>query len=773
MDHLPFSNDARFPSLKIPYLCSHVETYDGLGLKGFTLRTKWETEGSEAKWYARDAAARAQSWLYLGLLEELLGELFDRQLFLERNSPEQEHITSRRLPPLLKDWCRSSFRSLNPFRRPLQPEDLATRTGESLVDALTLVEEQSEILDSEVPSARSIALSIKILLWSIRNAVISYAPMMWTLTELKPRQSRLLKTRMLESGMCPYWTEIYLTRYSSALLYCMSSLDLPRVMEHGSCSVKSCIAHNLDKREYTTRHVRDDCQCSMTTPNVDKIVAVIQDGNVPIMAMRTLLSGEIALEVTQTRFRLAYTAISHVWSGGLGNPSSNSLPQCQLKMIREDLMVARQSRRKVPHRNDTGFHILRQNGSRKQDSPQEFFWMDTLCIPVNHGKDLRLKAISQMYFIYARADNVLVFDPELQQIDHDRVSKLNLRLQVLASSWMTRCWTFQEARLSRLLAIKLHSGLYDLATDYAHQRQREPGNKNAPSTDFWTDEQELGLEALCFFEDIWPLIDARPDRKPNSLRSNPSDSETDMAAEFTQIWNQLSERSTSVKSDRLTILAILLDLNAHEILSLRSEERMRAILRSLSSIPLSLLFEPHPGPFVNQHKCSWIPLHPTGRLSMKYGFIKRDEENNGFQISLSEIKASGYFLPAKDSQRHRFVIELAPRSQSHAWIRTVPRPSHPKSTDHLSACILLYRFAGSADSSEWLAGARFLVNALDKEKETYKIVYDCALQFLPMRPVTADLPPAPDDYPTIDAEPMPRSVTLLLDCGEYIANSQT
>ena len=772
MDHLPYSNEAILPPIQIPYLCSHVEIYDGFGLKGFTQRAKWKVEGSEIEWYARDAAARAQSWLYFGLLEELLGEPFKRHLFIEKVSREQEYITSQRLPSLLKDWCYSNFRTLNPFRRPLRPEELVSKTGERLVDILTLVEEQSEILDSEVPTARLTSLSIKTLIWSFKNAIITYTPVLWTWAELRPRQSRLIKMRMLESGICPYWTEIYLTRYSSALLYCMSSLATCGSIDHENCNVEACVAYNLDKQKYTTRHVQNDCQCSMTTPDVNRIVTIIRNGDVPIMAMNTLPSGDITLEVTQTRYKLAYTAISHVWSGGLGNPSSNSLPQCQLKMIKENLMIARQSRRKVQHRTNKDYHILRQNESYKRDSAKEHFWMDTLCIPVNHGKDIRLKAIAEMDTVYVKADNVLVLDPVLQRIDPDGESKLNLRLQVLSSSWMTRCWTFQEARLSRLLAIKLRTGLYHLGTDYYYQRQREPGNKDAPSTDFWTDRKELELEALSFFEEIWPLIDARPNRKPNALRSSVSDSETDMAADLIQVWNQLIERSTSVKDDRLTILAILLDLNAHEILSLRSEERMRAVLRSRSSIPLSFLFEPQYGPVINQRKCSWIPAVPTGKLSMEYGLMKIDEEKNCYQISFSETKVSGYILAAKDSQYSRFLIDVDRPSQSDIWIRAMPDPDHAEPAGDRSVCILLYRSAGPTSSSEWLPGARFLITTIDVEKETYTIVYDCALQSTLTRPLIADSAPVLDDYVKIKAESITKPAKILLECGECMVKNQ-
>lgn len=63
--------------------------------------------------------------------------------------------------------------------------------------------------------------------------------------------------------------------------------------------------------------------------------------------------------------------------------------------------------------------------------------MDTLCIPVSLGKTLRRKAIAQMNFLFSGADNVLVIDSSLQPVAENSVSRLQLRLQLACSPWMT------------------------------------------------------------------------------------------------------------------------------------------------------------------------------------------------------------------------------------------------------------------------------------------------------------------------------------------------
>lgn len=103
---------------------------------------------------------------------------------------------------------------------------------------------------------------------------------------------------------------------------------------------------------------------------------------------------------------------------------------------------------------------------RRKRRHDELFWMDTFCIPVQAGKATRRKAIGQMDFTFAGADNVLVLDPVLRSMSRRAVSKLQLRLHVACSVWMTRCWTFQEACLARAWHVALRTNLYEPAVDW-------------------------------------------------------------------------------------------------------------------------------------------------------------------------------------------------------------------------------------------------------------------------------------------------------------------
>lgn len=779
MDHLPYPKSASLPKLKIPYLCGEVEIYDGLGLRDFPQRKRWITDTPSSQWYTCNATARAQSWLYFGLLEELFGKSFERQTLISNSTTGHQHIGSYRLRALLKEWAQKNSWYHRPltylsyswsfledfFALPILKEiaeipslrgRLLPRLDERLMESLKVAEEQSEILDSEVPSARLIALSIKTLIWSIRNSLITCVPDHRTKPDFIPRQSRLLRSRMLESGKCPYWTEVYLKRYSVAMVYYIAaSRSPPWDVSHWKCSEGQCIAYDVDTQRYTTKHVKDDCPCDSVSPNIQHVAKIIRDGRVPLMVLRVLPTGLFALDVASAKYGLHYTAISHVWSGGLGNPSSNDLPQCQLEKIREGLILAREKAR-LSLGDDSTLVKLNPDAveHQKRKHSNEVFWMDTLCIPVNLGKELRQKAITQMDLIFAGADNVLILDPQLQLISHDEASKLQLSVQILCFPWMTRCWTFQEARLARVWVVYLSSGLYDPARGFRHESSLELRVKQVK--EIWTDIRELELEAISFCQELLPLADRG------------LDPEVVEAAELARIWCQLSERSTTKFGDRLIILATLLDLSAGEILSLALKERMRAILRTRNSLPLSLLFLPQPGPVIDNAKCRWIPVYPSRSITTEYGSMAKDQGSSCFQFTLSQIKASGFLLDAKDSQCHLFLITQNSPFTFKAWIRANPCEGVTGNPTLKTACILNWQSSRPQDSRKGLVGARFFVQNISRDASSYTLVYDCPLVYTLIRPTQGAPSSKADEYPEIKVSLMSEAATVSLDCGKTL-----
>lgn len=384
--------------------------------------------------------------------------------------------------------------------------------------------------------------------------------------------------------------------------------------------------------------------------------------------------------------------------------------------------------------------------------------MDTLCIPVNAGKSIRRKAIAQMNFTFAGADNVLVLDPVLRTLSKKSVSKLQLRVQVACSIWMTRCWTFQEACLARAWHVALRTTLYEPAIDY--RREVDPLYRVWNQQTIWTDEAELEHEAVSFYGKMWPLVDQDPDYKPPIVRSNDGGD----IFRFTKIWNELDQRSTTRRQDRLIILAILLDLDAGEIMSLKVEDQMKAVLGTQKLLPLSLLFEPQLELAASETKCGWIPLYPEGSVSTTYGCMTQNHSREHYHFTLADIKANGFILDAKHSHIDQGLIH---QTFPYAFKGRIRISARADSSTHCTAratCIILSRMEMISSSRRSpLIGARFVVQNNDSNRKSYTLLYDSPLIY---QKITSTESLSQDEYPQLQANPMPEDAKILIDCGK-------
>lgn len=336
-----------------------------------------------------------------------------------------------------------------------------------------------------------------------------------------------------------------------------------------------------------------------------------------------------------------------------------------------------------------------------------------------------------MNFIFAGADNVLVIDTRLQTMEQKSLSKLQLRLQVACSPWMSRCWTFQEACLARAWHIYLRSTLYEPAQDY--RRESDTLFRIWTAKSVWTDESELEREAIWFYNRLWPLVDQRPGYKASFWGP-----EKDNVEQFARIWQQLNERSTTRLGDRLIILAILLDLNPGEIMALELKERMRAILQTQNTLPLSLLFQNRTGPMNENFKCRWIPLYPKGNVTTKYGCMSRSEASSCYQFNLSGIQAYGFVIDAKDSKHRQFRIEQISPFRFSAWVRAIPHEGVAEFLMTGSYCVILSRkqtFPNDTGSWSFSVGARFVIEQASSDITSYRLIYDCPVEYTIDAPV--------------------------------------
>ncbi|KAH8743056.1 hypothetical protein F5883DRAFT_594256 [Diaporthe sp. PMI_573] len=82
--------------------------------------------------------------------------------------------------------------------------------------------------------------------------------------------------------------------------------------------------------------------------------------------------------------------------------------------------------------------------------------MDTLLVPVKENmteeeKIIKKKAIGQIFQVFNQSKYTVVLDNGLHTMNVSRDKPTQTAMTILASSWMRRLWTLQEAFLSRQL----------------------------------------------------------------------------------------------------------------------------------------------------------------------------------------------------------------------------------------------------------------------------------------------------------------------------------
>lgn len=122
-----------------------------------------------------------------------------------------------------------------------------------------------------------------------------------------------------------------------------------------------------------------------------------------------------------------YIAVSHVRSAGLGNPSGTSLPLCQIMWLQSLVDWA-----------------VEGAGDKRLAS---FFWIDTLCLPLD--KRLRGTALVHTGHIFATAQATMVHDPPMYT--QTFTSGHGALIRIRGSTWKRRLWTLEEGSIAECL----------------------------------------------------------------------------------------------------------------------------------------------------------------------------------------------------------------------------------------------------------------------------------------------------------------------------------
>lgn len=619
------------PRFDIPFVCENTpicpaeEFYDWPQTRGWT----WDLDLP-----MHIFASRMQSWMFFGLISSYLDKN-DMFTFVEDNENGRTALDIVVIKDAIKEWQHMKLQEFSdsnaddPEIRPsLRPSHSKEGFSSGLLPSLAqswrrkheVLRFATEVMNNDiVPYLRGQDDDPIGDLWNLETYQVIFGidlllDILYESLPLGPtthsRRSlaadvKPIRNSIVRTGRCPSLGK-RLRPSSTDWLRLLFLPPVGQAQDHSACLAHRCLRHNIDVATYVTQHTEECPGCSFIDADQDLMKECIAAGKIPLVCLSRNSKGTIQMKSVKGTLKSDYVAISHVWSGGLGNFTRNALPVCQLQRLL-DIVEAMP---KTANRGFSGTSIVdifdwpideaflpllpRKRGA--------LLWLDTLCIPVAvELASYRKTAIDTMAQLYAGAAGVLVLDPDLQQLPYEILTRdaETMAMFIRVSPWMSRSWPLQEGAVASKLFFQLKDRSVLLGANFPHD-------------DGVIANQDIGLPRSHFLGEIFkPSLEVNmPDHSPL----------------FCEVWNSLLARSTTEPSDVHGIFAALVNLSAGEILSLPPTQRLQAIIKAQKTIPLSIMFQPRAQNDLLDHDGTWVPQFPgadsaTSRISSSYGVL--------------------------------------------------------------------------------------------------------------------------------------------------------
>ena len=377
-----------------------------------------------------------QTWLFFGLLQETLGELFDQDDFV-RGTHFKVVISTKTLPGKLRQWMN------DPNLDQKRLTHLHQCLKMTLIALVATPREFNAKLKIGIAATAEIIGTSLILAAKARDistGIVSNLLYWGNFDEPSLRVAEMQKRH----GWCPALASSTLGKFYSL----QSKMYLSKITKpykrgaHDDCSFEGCRALQIDPSTYKSLH-RHSGICKDVKADQVEVVKVLKDGkNALLDLVLNQTSSEISVTIVAAQPNSWYIALSHVWADGLGNTKENSLPQCQLRHI-YDLLTR-----------------FCTEESAQGDRKRPYLWLDTLCCPVD--PEYKLLALAKMPDVYREASQVLVLDSSLTVIDCRHLQPIEILSRVFSSNWIFRLWTLNEANLALKIWMQFRDGIIEL-----------------------------------------------------------------------------------------------------------------------------------------------------------------------------------------------------------------------------------------------------------------------------------------------------------------------
>jgi hypothetical protein len=576
-----------------------------------------------------------QEWLFFGLMYEVLNscgavlENFDD--FVLVGDDGKKLVTTSRLPEYIEKWQTAEKALSDDCRmRVLAAVNGTLTEARVIVGKLTLVATDYSVT---LPMDDSILLSIVILGETLEFSKMNIfknftggpaVPMSYW------GNRHFLGRLLRDLGCCPNQIRMFESTVSAATMYYAYRADLLQDgRNHEKCNTDGCVAYQIDPRTYKTLHKSRTCTCEHVEPPINKIKSILAKGGFPLISFASPITScdDLNIDVIEASSDVPFVAISHVWSDGLGNPSSNSLPKCQLRYLRARVTDG-----------------LWEQGAK--GASRVHLWIDTLCIPLE--EPLRGRAVESIKKTFECATEVLVLDSKLKNLSRSTPYTENL-MRVSCTGWLRRLWTFLEGVLAKKLMFQFVDGAVEVRV-WMYECYKDL------STNLWN---LVPVDASQFY---WLL---------RSLNRH------DTSKRFARIWNALQWRSTSRASDESICVASLFGLDLPEIVRAPVEQRMKRLLEMQEWFPPGIVFMD--GERMQEDGLGWAPKSFMARRENEFGLLDAeslpayfDEHGlyvtfSGFLVKPTQRPLSDIFFLLNEDSGSTYLVQWQRERHSMKW----------------------------------------------------------------------------------------------------------
>jgi hypothetical protein len=385
--------------------------YDGSDWVTYPVRQGWYSEPWTPKFHQgkipEEYHPAIRSWLYFGLLHYVFGDDLNQADFLlteegdgdgEEKGEQRQYLTTKHLEKYIgsaKEWKKKGY-------------------GERCVEIVGKVCGQLPRYTPYLSPQMGFAIQLICqALWYVANKRDGpHEKPSHVLKWMFVRSD--LAEHMVQNGWCPLDAEKCRQAggevdTAAYLLQLVRTKAAWNKRNHALCRKTECIADNVDESLYVTRHVEEGCSCEHVHADIPALHEILEEGGIPLVEITPPEEegGDYTIKVVKKRSSTRYASISHVWADGLGNPHTNSLPNCQLGLLYERARMLLTDKEYVPKYENGPYGPLHTGAARlahraflssRRGDDSVLVWIDTLCIP--HAREVRGLAIQRIRDTY-------------------------------------------------------------------------------------------------------------------------------------------------------------------------------------------------------------------------------------------------------------------------------------------------------------------------------------------------------------------------------------